>query len=68
MTEQKGVYKSNAELLILKESMFNEMGNVEVNLEVLKVDELKQIAKDMNIENYNSMKKAELIEAINNPE
>ena len=28
MTEQKGVYKSNAELLILKESMFNEMGNV----------------------------------------
>ena len=56
------------EKVVTKEELINEMGNVEIDLEALKVDELKQIAKDMEIENYNSMKKAELIEAISKPE
>ena len=35
-----------------------------INLNELKVDELKEMAKEMNIEGYSSMKKEELIQAL----
>lgn len=38
----------------------------QVSLEELTVKELKELASEMNIEGYNKMKKAELIEAIEN--
>ncbi|WP_194747586.1 Rho termination factor N-terminal domain-containing protein [Staphylococcus chromogenes] len=35
-----------------------------INLDSLKVDELKELAKKRNVEGYSDMKKAELIEAL----
>ena len=37
----------------------------EVSLETLSLAELKEMAKNANIEGYTTMKKAELVEALN---
>lgn len=45
----------------LKGQGFEEIGTVAPDYADMKLDELKQLAKDKNVENYSTMKKEDLI-------
>lgn len=59
--EQLG-YKKAEE--VVKDTVEETLENKEIALEDNTVEQLRQLAKDLKIENYSNLKKAELIEAL----
>lgn len=70
----KGIVEQSKEENKTVEEIINEIigeteePNEKADLSKLKVNELKELAKEKQIDNYDSMKKEQLIEALNNKE